>query len=76
MREAFVLRLAPDSDPETRQFVGCIEEVDTTRELRFTSTDALLQFLSQCLIEARRNDRGGDVLDRPWKDDSPGERRG
>ena len=40
MREAFVLRLAPDSDPETRQFVGWIEEVDTARELRFTSTDA------------------------------------
>jgi hypothetical protein len=76
MREAFVLRLSPDSDPERRHFVGWIEEVDTARELRFTSTDQLLQFLSQCLIEAQRNDRGGDVLDRPSKDDSPGGRRG
>ena len=48
MRKAFVLQLGADTDPARRHFVGLIEEVDTGRELRFKSTDELLEFLAKC----------------------------
>ena len=38
-----------------RHFVGCIEEVDTGRELRFKSTDELLAFLAQCFETAKQS---------------------
>ena len=57
MREAFVVRLGGDSDPQKRRFVGWIEEVDTGRELHFKSTDELLAFLATCLEATRRPDR-------------------
>jgi hypothetical protein len=69
MREAFVLLLGPECDPATGQFVGWIEEVDTGRELRFKSTDQLLQFFSQCLIEWRRKDQETGRDERLSKDD-------
>jgi len=56
MKDAFVLRLSRESEPETRQFVGWIEEVDTARELRFRSTDELLSFLSACLTEIQQRE--------------------
>ena len=48
MRQAFVLQLGADTDPARLHFVGVIEEVDTGRELRFKSTDELLDFLAHC----------------------------
>jgi hypothetical protein len=52
MRQAFVLHLGSQTDVARRQFEGCIEEVDTGRELRFKSTDELLEFLGTCFHEA------------------------
>jgi hypothetical protein len=48
MRWAFVLQLGSQTRPLDRHFEGCIEEVDTGRELRFRSTDELLAFMSLC----------------------------
>jgi hypothetical protein len=53
MKDAFVLRLGAESEPERRHFVGWIEEVDTARERRFQSTEELLTFLSECLTDFR-----------------------
>ena len=52
MRRAFVLQLGPATQPATKQFEGCIEEVDTGRELRFHSTEELLAFLAECFEKA------------------------
>jgi hypothetical protein len=52
MRRAFVLQLGPDSDAY-RRLDGWIEEVDTGQELRFHSTEELLQFLGRCCERAR-----------------------
>jgi hypothetical protein len=54
MREAFVLRLGPQTDPLKRHFDGWIEEVDTGEEFRFRSTDELLDFLGQRFNLAQR----------------------
>ena len=54
MREAFVLRLAAETEPSKRHFEGWIEEVDTGEELRFRSTEELLSFLSQRFQVARQ----------------------
>ena len=55
MRQAFVLQLASGTETARRHFEGFIEEVDTGRELRFRSTDELLQFLGKCFDEALRS---------------------
>lgn len=52
MRRAFVLQLGPATQPATKQFEGCIEEVDTGRQLRFRSTQELLAFLAECFEKA------------------------
>ena len=54
MRQAFVLQLGTETDVSTRHFVGSIEEVDTGRELRFRTTDELLEFLGQCFAEVKQ----------------------
>jgi len=54
MREAFVLRLAAETEPSKRHFEGWIEEVDTGEELRFRSTEELLSFLCQRFQVARQ----------------------
>ena len=59
MRRAFVLKLGPETRPAQRLFAGCIEDVDTGRELRFRSTDELLAFLGECFVLAERRDAGG-----------------
>jgi hypothetical protein len=56
MRPAFVLTLAHETDINRRQFLGVIEEVDTGRELRFRSTEELLEFLAQCFEDAKRRE--------------------
>jgi hypothetical protein len=48
MRRAFVLQLGSGTQPAERHFEGGIEEVDTSRELRFRSTEELLSFLAEC----------------------------
>lgn len=55
MREAFVLRLNTDSKPEVGRLSGWIEEVDTGKELRFRTTEELVEFLGKCLDERRSN---------------------
>jgi hypothetical protein len=56
MRQAFVLKLGAETDVERNHFVGCIEEVDTGRELRFKSTYELLAFLAQCFERAKQSE--------------------
>ena len=46
MRLAFVLRLGNETRPSEGLFEGWIEEVDSSIEKRFRSTEELLQFLS------------------------------
>ena len=57
MRDAFVLRLSPETEPMHDRLVGWVEEVDTGRELRFNSLDELLAFLATCLGESRERAR-------------------
>jgi hypothetical protein len=60
MKQAFVLQLGSETDTSRRHFVGRIEEVDTGRELRFKSTEELLEFLAQCFDDARRTELESD----------------
>jgi hypothetical protein len=57
MRQAFVLQLGPETDPARGHFAGFIEEVDTGRELRFRSTEELLEFLTRCAEDAIQRER-------------------
>ena len=57
MRDAFVLRFTPDTQPLQHGFAGWIEEVDTGREFHFKSGDELLAYLAECLGEARKRAR-------------------
>ncbi len=61
MRQAFVLQLGSQTDAAQCQFEGCIEEVDTGRELRFKSTNELLEFLCESFEEAVRSGFEPDV---------------
>lgn len=45
MRGAFVIRLGPETNPSRGHFEGCIEEVDSGKELKFQSSTELLRFL-------------------------------
>jgi hypothetical protein len=62
MRQAFVLTLGAETEARRHQFVGLIEEVDTGRELRFKSTQELLEFLAQCFEAAVHQDESSDEL--------------
>lgn len=57
MRQAFVLTLGYETEATRRQFAGLIEEVDTGRELRFRSTEELLEFLAQCFEDAVQREK-------------------
>jgi len=46
-RVAFVVRLGPETNPDKRLFEGYVEDVDSFQELRFHSTDELLEFLAE-----------------------------
>jgi hypothetical protein len=70
MRGAFVLQLASGSRPRDSHFEGWIEEVDSGPERRFRSTEELMTFLAQCLVEAKSHDYQPGPQDRP---DSSGE---
>lgn len=62
MKQAFVLQLGSETDISRRHFEGCIEEVDTGRELRFRATEELLEFLAQCFDNARRREIGPEEI--------------
>jgi len=47
MRLAFVIRLGNDTRPADRRFEGWVQEVDTCCEVRFRSTEDLLNFLGE-----------------------------
>ena len=47
MRGAFVIRLGPETSPSSGHFEGCIEEVDSGKELKFQSSSELLTFLGE-----------------------------
>jgi hypothetical protein len=47
MRGAFVVQLGPETKPAEGRFEGWVEEVDSSTELRFHSTEELLKFLGQ-----------------------------
>lgn len=56
MRGAFVLQLGAETKSTQKCFCGRIEEVDTGREIRFRSTQELLDFLAQCFTDANDGD--------------------
>jgi hypothetical protein len=60
MKQAFVLQLGPETDPQKRHFEGHIEEVDTGRELRFKTTEDLLAFLAECFDEGKQLPKARD----------------
>jgi hypothetical protein len=60
MRQAYVVKLGSETNPSERDFVGCVEEVDTGRELRFTSTEELLTFLAECFDRGTQEEADSD----------------
>jgi hypothetical protein len=60
MRQAFVLKLGNETEGPRRHFEGTIEEVDTGRELRFKSTEELLEFLAERFEKSRKRAREPD----------------
>ena len=50
------MKLAAKTNSAKREFVGCVEEVDTGRELRFTSTEELLAFLAECFDRGAKDE--------------------
>ena len=53
MRGAFVVQLGPETNPAEGRFEGWVEEVDSSTELRFRSTEELLKFLGERFELAR-----------------------
>jgi hypothetical protein len=53
MRGAFVVQLGPETKPAEGRFEGWVQEVDSSTELRFRSTEELLNFLGQRFELAR-----------------------
>ena len=47
MRGAFVIRLSPQTQPDSNRFEGWAEEVDSGEEVKFRSGEELLRFLGQ-----------------------------
>jgi hypothetical protein len=67
MRRAFVMQLGPETQHLRRHFAGQIEEVETGREVKFHSTEDLLDFLSECCElavqrDAERREDDGEPL--------------
>jgi len=47
MRGAFVIRLGLETNPASGHFEGCVEEVDSGKEMKFQSSTELLRFLGE-----------------------------
>jgi hypothetical protein len=69
MRCAFVVRLANSSQPSKGKFEGCVEEVDSGRDLKFCSAEELVRFLGDCfeMIQASQptSNHAGDTEQDP-----------
>jgi len=63
MRGAFVIRLGKETQPARGLFEGWVEEVDSGKELRFHSTEELLEFLGQRFAATNRYFRGEEPED-------------
>jgi hypothetical protein len=73
MRLAFVIRLGNDTRPADRLFEGWVQEVDTWCEVRFRSTEELLNFLGERfdqLVISNGKARPGDGGPTPTKKNS------
>ncbi len=55
MSGTFVVRLGPESSPVNGLFVGWVEVVDSGEELRFHSTDELLEILGRGFLHDGSN---------------------
>ena len=69
MQGAFVIRLGPETNPSSGHFEGCIEEIDSGKELKFQSSTELLRFLGERFQAAFRErleneGKGGAAKDR------------
>jgi len=53
MRGAFIVQLGPKTKPEEGRFEGRVEEIDSSIELRFHSSEELLKFLGERLACAK-----------------------
>ena len=63
MRCAFVVRLGSRSKPSEGTLQGCVEEVDSGRQLKFQSANELIKFLGDCFEEIQvleANNRAGE----------------
>jgi hypothetical protein len=60
MKQAYVVKLGSETNPAKREFVGWVEQVDTGRELRFTSTEELLTFLAECFARGKPQGEADD----------------
>ena len=47
MRGAFVVQLGRETKPSEHHFEGCVEEVDSGKELKFHSVEELLKFFGE-----------------------------
>jgi hypothetical protein len=73
MRLAFVVQLGNDSRPAETEFEGWVQEVDSSIELRFRSTEDLLRFLGQRFVAATQQSPGLTARRRAKLDSSEGE---
>jgi hypothetical protein len=64
MRGAFVVQLGPETKPAEGRFEGWVQEVDSSTELRFHSTEELLKFLGQRFESARASVDKAPVADK------------
>ena len=59
---SFVIRFSPDSNPKFKKFYGKAEHVSTGKIIRFESLDALVEFMSETLEEARKRFDTADTI--------------
>jgi hypothetical protein len=53
---AFIVQLGPKTKPDRGRFEGRVEEVDSSIELRFHSSEELLKFLGERFNCAKSSD--------------------
>lgn len=73
MRLAFVIRLGNDTRPADGRFEGWVQEVDTCCEVRFRSTEELLNFLGErfeAVMESHAKPLQGESVSSPIKKNS------
>jgi len=68
MRGAFVVQLGTRSQPGQNEFEGWVEEVDSGEQLRFRSTDELLEFMSRRMQAASASPDGREMSKRRFRE--------